>query len=165
MTFHAVLAVSCLFLLAAALHDVAARTIPNAAACVVFALGMILRFRAGTLVPGLAVVAAVTLLGAIAFQRGLMGGGDVKLLGAVALLVSPGRAPTLVLTIALAGGALSVTYIALSRVVPAPRALRPPTLVARCLRAELWRIRRRASLPYGVAIAAGTILTLSGAAV
>lgn len=153
-----------IFLVVAGLHDLAARTIPNAIPLGVATLGSLTRIEAHDLSYALIASSIVLALSAFAFNRGLMGGGDVKLLGAVALLVPAARTPALVLTIALAGGVLSLVYVALSKLLPAPAPARPTTLFTRCARAELWRIRRRASLPYGAAIAAGTVLTMFGAA-
>ena len=151
-------------LLVATLHDIAARTIPNACSLALAAAGVLLRIGEHDLPLAMLAAAAVFVLAALAFVRGLMGGGDVKLLGAAALLVPPATTPSLVLTIALAGGLLSILYLTLSLLVPAPARDRPPTLFARIVRAELWRIRRRASLPYGAAISTGVLLTMIGVA-
>jgi prepilin peptidase CpaA len=92
-----------------------------------------------------------------------MGGGDVKLLGAVSTLVPPHAVFTLLAFIAFAGGALAVVYL-LGRAVAGKRRIevsrRPATLPARVLRAEAWRIRRGGPLPYACAIAAGLLITL-----
>ncbi len=151
-------------LLVASLHDVAARTIPNACPLALAAAGVLLRIRAHDLPLAMLAAAAIFVIAAFAFARGLMGGGDVKLIGAAALLVPPATTPSLVLTIALAGGLLSSLYLTLSLLVPAPACGRPHTCFARIVRAELWRIRRRASLPYGAAISAGALLTMIGVA-
>ena len=93
-----------------------------------------------------------------------MGGGDVKLLAACALLRAARRGarrwswpspwP--------AGCWRSPTSRSSARTVPVPALARPGALPARALRAEAWRIRRRGPLPYGVAIALGTFFTLLG---
>ena len=89
-----------------------------------------------------------------------MGGGDVKLLGATALAVPPGSVPTLVFVMGMAGGLLSLFYLAARRLVHAPSATRPRSLIARALRVERWRIRRGGPLPYACAIAAGGLFVL-----
>lgn len=143
----------------AAWHDVLARTIPNGLAAAVVALGLCLQALRGgeaLLWSGFA-AAVVFLLGALAWARGWMGGGDVKLLAAASTLVPAPLVPTAIATVALAGGPLALVYLALRRVVRVP-ARRPRGLLARGLRAEAWRIRRGGPLPYGVAIAGGTVL-------
>jgi prepilin peptidase CpaA len=63
----------------------------------------------------------------------------------------------------LAGGALALGFLGLRPFVPAAPGPRPAVLLARVLRAEGWRIRRRGPLPYAVAIAiAGAASLLSG---
>jgi prepilin peptidase CpaA len=149
-----------LALVAAALHDIAARTIPNTLCLSVALLGLLLRALAGDPLPGLLAALLVFLLALLAWRCRVMGGGDVKLLAACALLPPPGAVPGLVLAVALAGGLLGLLYLALRPLLPAPAAARPGTLAARALRAEAWRIRRGGPLPYAVAIALGSFFTL-----
>ena len=83
-----VMAGAALLLLAAG-HDFVARTVPNWLACAVALLGIALRAVAGGLTAGLAVGAVVFICAAICWRRGLMGGGDVKLLAATAIAGPP----------------------------------------------------------------------------
>jgi prepilin peptidase CpaA len=161
-----------LALVAAALHDIAARTIPNGLSLAIACAGLLARALADELLPGLMAAGLVFLLGWAAWRCRVMGGGDVKLLAACALLAPPGAVPALVLAVALAGGLLALTYLGLRPLLPAPilggtnlaaTNLAGPSLAAlprRALRAELWRIRRGGPLPYAVAIALGTFFTL-----
>jgi prepilin peptidase CpaA len=87
-----------------------------------------------------------------------MGGGDVKLLGAVATIVPPGHVAQFIVAVTLAGAALALVYLAARRIIPAPDARRPARLVARAIRAERWRINRGGPLPYALAIAAGFLI-------
>ena len=151
-----------LALVAAALHDIAARTIPNGLCLAIACAGLLARALAEELLPGLLAAGLVFLLGWAAWRCRVMGGGDVKLLAACALLAPPAAVPGLVLAIALAGGLLALAYLGLRPVVPVPALARPAPLLARARRAEAWRIRRRGPLPYGVAIALGTFFTLLG---
>jgi prepilin peptidase CpaA len=89
-----------------------------------------------------------------------MGGGDVKLLGAAALLVPPATVPHMLALVAFAGGILALIYLVGRAVAPRPAGRRPHMLPLRILRAECWRIRRGGPLPYACAIAAGAALTL-----
>jgi prepilin peptidase CpaA len=101
-----------LALIAAALHDVVARTIPNAIPAFVALLGLALRAAEGDLAWGLLAFVLVFALAVIAWRYHVMGGGDVKLLAACALLPAPGSVADMMVAIALAGGALSLFYLA-----------------------------------------------------
>jgi prepilin peptidase CpaA len=114
--------------------------------------------------------AAVAVFAAAAFcwRRGWMGGADVKLLGAVTLLVPPVLVLNLLAAVSMAGGVLALIYLALRPLVgrsvagrPAgPGVARQAGMLRRICRVELRRIRRRESLPYASAIAAGAILVM-----
>ena len=160
------LALAAILLGIASLNDIAVRTIPDFAPLGLIAIGVAVRLADGSAAIALAASAAVFLFGALCWRFGWLGGGDVKLLAACALLVSPAMVPQLVLLTAIAGGILACLYLALSavaRVSLAPtHVIRPHSFVGRVRRTEWWRIRRRASLPYGCAIAVATLITLSG---
>jgi prepilin peptidase CpaA len=161
-----ILAIAAILLGIASLNDIAVRTIPDLAPLGLVVIGVALRVMDGTAAAALAASAAVSLLGALCWRFGWLGGGDVKLLAACAWLVSPALVPQLVLLTALAGGVLACLYLALSSMARASRrpvqAAHPRSLAGRVWRAERWRIRRRSALPYGCAIATATLLTLSG---
>jgi len=163
-----VMAGAALLLLAAG-HDFVARTVPNWLAGALALLGIALRLAkplatngtvAGGLIAGLAVGGVVFILAAICWRRGLMGGGDVKLLAATAIVVPPSMALNFVTAVALSGGVLAVAYLLARRFVGPPRPQRPHSLLARTLRVECWRIRRGGPLPYACAIAAGGLFIL-----
>jgi prepilin peptidase CpaA len=69
-----------------------------------------------------------------------------------------------VVAVALAGGVLSLVYLALGHLIPAPVQLRPVGrlvgLLSRAMRLERWRLSRGGPLPYAVAIAAGGLFVL-----
>lgn len=146
-------------LLWGAAHDLAARTIPDTVPVVVALAGLSLRLGSGDALAGLAVAALVFGLAWAGWCAHALGGGDVKLLGAVALLPAPAAVPTLLLAIALAGGVLALAHLLLRPLLPATAAA-PGAGLRRFLRIEAWRIRRRGPLPYAVAIATGALLTL-----
>jgi prepilin peptidase CpaA len=125
--------------------------------------GLILRLLSGQILFGLAAGAIVFVAAALLWRRGLMGGGDVKLLGAAAMVVPSNLAGSFILSVALAGGLLALIYLALSRMVPAPGPRRPTRRIARIARIERRRIRQCRSLPYACAIAMGAVITLVGA--
>lgn len=151
----------------AAIADLATRTIPDSCAIATGAFGLLLQGLGGGVVAALvALVLATVVFGAglLLWRRGWLGGGDVKLLAAAALTVPAGAVGALLLAVALAGGGLSALYLVLRASRPHLAATRPVGRPARLLRAEVWRIRRGGPLPYGVAIAAGTLFTLAGGA-
>jgi prepilin peptidase CpaA len=160
------LALAVILLGIASLNDIAVRTIPDLAPLGLIAIGVAIRLADGSAATALAASAAVFLFGAFCWRAGWLGGGDVKLLAACAWLVSPALVPQLVLLTAISGGILACLYLALSSVARVPRAPtragRPHSFAGRVRRTEWWRIRRRASLPYGCAIAVATLITLSG---
>ncbi len=150
-------------LMAAALSDIAFRRIPNGIAVLVALVGMLRQGVAGGAVLAVAMaLATVVLLGTvILWQRGVIGGGDVKLLAAASLLVPPASLPAQLLAVALAGGCLAVVHIVLRALLRhRPADHRRRGLPHRLLRREARRIRTGAPLPYGVAIALGTAAIL-----
>ena len=90
-----------------------------------------------------------------------MGGGDVKLLGAAALLVPPELVPAMIAATALAGGVLGLLYLVARRRISRPGNAKPAGLMQRAFRAERWRLRRGGPMPYAVAIACGAVFVLS----
>jgi prepilin peptidase CpaA len=164
MLEHVILPAACVgLLLYAAAHDILARTIPDGVSVALAACGLVISASNGTLV-GASIAAAVVFAASILlFRLGLMGGGDVKLLGAVALVVPPGDILTALAAIAIAGGALAVVFLILrplARRRTRPLGHRRLGLLHRGMAAELWRIRRGGPLPYAVAIASGTVFTM-----
>ena len=148
-------------LLVAAGHDVMVRTVPNALAGAIALAGLVAQIAGGTLLSGLPAALLVFVLAALAWRRGWMGGGDVKLLGATALLVPPELVPLLVVAVALSGGVLALPYLLARRRIAGPPAFRPLGLLSRAWRAERWRLRRGGPMPYAVAIASGALFVFS----
>jgi prepilin peptidase CpaA len=151
---------SAVLLLLASLHDLVARTVPNWVAAALAVLGIGLRAAAGSLLAGICAGLIVFVLAAICWRRGWMGGGDVKLVAAAAIVVPPSLVVSFIAAVAICGGVLAVIYLIAGRLVAAPRTARPRTLIARALRVERWRIHRGGPLPYACAIAAGGLFIL-----
>ena len=149
----------------AAWCDVATRTIPNRICIALAIIGLIIRVTSGLHGMTLSVVTAAILFVALALLhvRKAIGGGDVKLLAALALGLPPLEVYHLMIATVFAGGLLAFLHLTL-RLLPSPAPC--PAGAAnlhRVLAAERWRIRRHGSLPYGVAIACGgSLVFLSG---
>ncbi len=126
-------------LIVAAIGDLRTRTIPNWLNGAI-ALGAIpFWILTGTgfwpeVAIQIAVAAAVFGLFAIAFQFGAMGGGDVKMVSAIALWLPLGAVLKLLVIMSLAGGVLTVAMLIRQRVAKSTHQL---------------------EIPYGVAIAFG----------
>ena len=151
-------------------RDVALRLLPNSAALALALIACLLRWRDGSLPAGLAVAFIVFALCYACWRRGWIGGGDVKLMAACALLVPPQHVFDLVVLTALAGGVLALGYVLASCLLHGRSGSAPAgkpgrrSLMARLWRLERQRILRRAPLPYGFAIAMAAVILLAGAA-
>lgn len=134
---------------AAAATDIGARRIPNR---LTLALALVGLARIAVAPTGAALLSIavdlgaamlVFLLGAAGFQLRLLGGGDVKLLAAGALWIGGASLLSYLMTTVLAGGILALGFVAWHLAVGKRGAAAP-------------------TLPYGVAVAAGGILTTGG---
>ena len=146
-------AVLAALLLLAAIGDLRSRTIPNWLNGAVALLAIGWWWANGwALWPDIAIQVAIALLllllfGAL-FAMGAMGGGDVKLIVALALWLRPAVVPEMLMVMALAGGVLTTAMLIWHR----------------------WRkAEGRPEIPYGVAIVAAgcwvvanDVLTISG---
>jgi prepilin peptidase CpaA len=159
------LVVGGVLLVAAALHDVAARTIPNWVSLCLCGLGVLLRCLDGknALLAGLSLGLLVFAVATFCWKRGWMGGGDVKLLSAAAIFVPPLHVGDMLIAVTLAGGVVGLIYLLGRSLLPRnvrPAGVRPRRLLARVLRVERRRLGRGGPLPYASAIAAGTLLVI-----
>jgi prepilin peptidase CpaA len=148
-------------LLHVAMIDVATRLIRNEICLVLALLGIAGQF-ASPMQLAQSLIAATILFALllVIYQRGWIGGGDVKLLVALAIgLPLMGVIELLTIT-ALAGGVLALVHL-IMRLLPYPR-LAPAgsSFVRRVYAIERWRNLRHAPLPYGVAIACAGIWTI-----
>ena len=155
---------SCLeiaLLLYVATVDIATRLIRNEICLALAFLGIVGQLASPMqLVQSLIVATILLLLLFAMYQRGMIGGGDVKLLVAVAIGLPLAGVIELLTVTALAGGVLGVVHLVM-RALPQPR-LAPAgsSLVRRVYAIERWRHLRHAPLPYGVAIACGGIWSI-----
>jgi prepilin peptidase CpaA len=139
--------------LCAAVIDVRVQRIPNALTAALAAIAVAIHASRSLADAALAIVAglAAFAFGAIVFRLGWFGGGDVKLLAAACALISLPHCVALVAAIlamgavlALASAAMQGRFIALLRSTASVAAHGMPT--------------ERFALPYGVAIAAGSVV-------
>ena len=157
------------YLLVATWHDIATRTIPDAIAIGIALLGAANRLLTGLPALALSLAAALVLLLllTVLHARGLLGGGDAKLIAALCLGLSLPSAYRLLVATALAGGALALLHLILRRAVRGTPARQPlprgASLPRRIFQAERWRISRHGSLPYAVAIACGGLWAILAA--
>jgi prepilin peptidase CpaA len=151
---------SAAMLLLAAGHDFVSRTVPNWFSVAIALFGIVASIAAHRLLISLGCGAVIFVVAAFCWRYGLMGGADVKLLGAIAIVLQPSTVAMFTVAMSLAGAAHAIAYILARRVVtrPPPLAVDRPrdrSLPARALRAERWRISRGGPLPYACAIAFG----------
>lgn len=138
-------------LAAATIQDAVQMRISNLISGAVLGLAIVAVVLSGpriSLWQNVLVFAIVLAIGAILFARKVLGGGDVKLFAAVALWVDLATALRLIPAILIAGGLEALLILSLRTVAPESVAKRVRTL------------QRRAGIPYGIAIAAGTLLVL-----
>lgn len=152
-----------LLLLHVATTDVATRLIRNEICAALALLGIVSQIASPMqVVQSLIAAAILLLLLLVVFTRGWMGGGDVKLLAALAAGLPLTGVIQLLTVTALAGGVLAALHL-IMRALPSPR-LAPAgsSFLRRVYAVERWRHLRHAPLPYGVAIACGGIWTIFG---
>jgi prepilin peptidase CpaA len=157
------------------LYDILYRKVPDVLSALITVSGFMVLALSGDWLEGFTTVglaAGTFLVLALLCMAGKLGGGDVKLMAASVLLVGAGSFLDFLLLTALAGGVLSLIYIAaflILKHLPTTSAAAPistdkawDTFRLNLLwRIERRRILRRSSVPYGVAISAGILLTLT----
>ena len=142
-------------LLIAAYGDVRTRRIPNMLVLAVAALGLMRLTLAEDLTLALftiATAAAIFAIGLLLFWRGLLGGGDVKLTAAAVLLVGAPALSLFLVAMSLFGLVVTLATIAADCLMGRPAT--PDVSSGNDLGS-------RRTVPYGVAIAAGAVLTLA----
>lgn len=140
-------------LIAASWSDIRSRTIPNGLNLAVALLAIPFWWSSGLAWwPDVALQAGVAglvfALFAAAFALGMMGGGDVKLIGALALWLPWQHVLTLLVIMSLAGGVLTLAMLVRKRLARAEGALEIPYGVAIAF-AGLWLISERFLYQFG----------------
>jgi prepilin peptidase CpaA len=145
--------------------DVRTRRIPNLLTTTIVILGIMRMIlvrdpvaASQTLAAGTAVFAAAFLL----FSRGIVGGGDAKLVAATALLIGYHDLFGFLFLMSLFGGALALAILARDKIRHQPLILsRPGRISSSTTQAGGDSMAAAPStVPYGVAIAAGGMITL-----
>jgi prepilin peptidase CpaA len=138
----------------AAAMDLLTMKIPNRVSAVLvltfFPLALLAGLSAWDILNHMGAGLGVLALGVLLFIPGWFGGGDAKLMAAIALWVGPDNLVPYFLYAAVTGGFIAMAF-ALVRSVPLPRVLL----------GEAWALRlhrRDAGIPYGLALAAGALL-------
>ena len=148
-------------LLHVATIDIATRLIRNEICLALVGLGIIGQLASPMQIAQSLIVAAVLLLLLfVIHQRGMIGGGDVKLLVALAIGLPLTGVIELLTATALAGGVLAGVHLLMRRLPNPKLAPAGSSLMRRVYAVERWRHVRHAPLPYGVAIACGGIWTI-----
>jgi len=161
LVFSTLLQILCVgLILIACLNDIATRTVSDKLVVLLAVTGVAIHLVDGQLIGSLSAGTAIFFVAAWCWRRNWMGGGDVKLLGAATLGIPPGSVLTFVEAVAVAGGLLAILYLMVRPFVGASLSARPVGLFARAVRAERWRIRRGAPLPYACAIAIGVLFVI-----
>jgi len=169
----AMLLASAAVLLLAAWHDIVSRTVPDWMSVAIAGFGIVAAFAGHRLLISTGLGAAVFIAAAICWRRGWMGGADVKLLGAIGIVLPPGMVSWFVVAMSLAGAVHAMAYMLARHMVTRPPPLTPAlaatpprarALLPRALRAERWRISRGGPLPYACAIAFGFLFVICNGA-
>ena len=144
--------------LTAAVSDATSFTIPNWISLALLALFPVAALAVGVPLPTmglhLALGAGALVIGAGMFAMGWMGGGDAKLIAAAALWLGPAALLNFVLGTAITGGGLAVALLTLRSVQFRPMVALGPRWVNRLADSK-------EGIPYGVAIAAGTLVAFA----
>jgi len=139
------------FLAAATIQDAVQLKISNYICAAVLVLAVVAMALSGfrvSLWQNVVIFTAILTIGAFLFERGVLGGGDVKLFAAVGFWANLQAALWLVVSVAIAGGLLALAMIFLRTFVPKGLARRVKTL------------QPKAGIAYGIAITAGTLMML-----
>ncbi|MBO1360854.1 prepilin peptidase [Acetobacter sacchari] len=148
-----------LLLGAAAIADWRTRLIPNRVSGTLFLLGLFSFFCSGRGAVGVATFLMTLIVLLLCWRLGLLGGGDVKLLAGVSLLLSPESFVRVAFWIAISGALLAIFYQLL------PILGRDVVRIAKCRKihrnhaeTSSRSLHDEGTLPYAVAIVVGYVV-------
>ena len=160
----AVLAAAVVIFAIVAYEDVRARRIPNALSLAIAALGLARIALAAEVIDAGYTLAAAAIIFAITlalFQRGVIGGGDAKILTAAALLIGYRELLSFLFLMSLCGGALALAALAAERFDLSLGRFQRGAHVSATGQSEGGRLAPKAStVPYGLAVATAGVITL-----
>ncbi|MGC2202016.1 MAG: prepilin peptidase [Stellaceae bacterium] len=143
--------------------DVRRRRIPNTLSLVIVTLGLIRIIlihdpvaTTRTLLAGAVIFAAAFWL----FSRGVIGGGDAKLVAAAALLIGYRDLFSFFILMSVLGGVLALATLVQDELAPWLRRLRQSSCVPQSEHQQHLAPGERSTVPYGLAIATAGIITL-----
>jgi prepilin peptidase CpaA len=142
--------------------DVRFRRIPNALCLAIATLGLIrIASARDALATSYTLLAAVGAFAAtfLLFWRGVIGGGDAKLVTAMTLLIGHRDLFDFLFLMSLFGGALGLAALGREKLGPKPARFRVAA-TARSLSKGVPVAQGESTVPYGVAIAAAGVITL-----
>lgn len=141
-----------LLLLAAGVEDAVRLRISNMISLAILLLAVVTAFVVGAgldIWKNAVMCAGLLALGTLLFATGKFGGGDVKLLASTGCWVEFLGGMRLTAAVFIAGGVLALAIIAARTVAPA------------IARAHMDVLKSGAGIPYGIAIAAGGLITIA----
>jgi prepilin peptidase CpaA len=172
-----ILLAACLVYILAAANDVVARIIPDTCSLALLLLGLsrlILIDGSASAFVDVATAAGTFIVLVMLCMAGLLGGGDAKLIAASTFFLGFERLADFFSTTALSGGILALLYL-IGHAILSGRTMQLPPLsgpsgsrhgwkrrLKVAVAAEHRRVARKQSIPYGVAIAAGALISLGG---
>lgn len=142
-----------LLVIAAAVQDAAQARMSNIIVLLLIAGAVIAAIVAGPdrmLWENLVILAALLAVGTVLFAKGVLGGGDVKMLAATSLWFGLAGAAQMLFATVLSGGALAILVIGARQVK-----------WSEGMRQRLPFLRPKAGVPYGIAIAAGALIAMA----
>ena len=142
-----------ILLVAAAVEDAVRLRISNITVGLVLIGAIVTAFVLGIeprMWQNVALLVSALVVGTPLFGRGILGGGDVKLLAATFAWFNLSAAPTVLMAVALSGGVLALLVIALRSFNWSDKTRQRAVV-----------LQRRGGIPYGVAIAAGALITMA----
>jgi prepilin peptidase CpaA len=159
-----VLAVAVGILVIVAYQDVRTRRITNGLSLATAALGLARIALAVDVIDACYTIAVTTIIFAATFalfQRGVIGGGDAKILPATALLIGYRELLGFLFLMSLCGGVLALAILAAERLDLSFRRLPRGAHVSSAGQSDRGRVAsKRSTVPYGVAVATAGVITL-----
>ena len=144
--------------------DVRTRRIPNVLVCAIAVLGLVRMTVAGDAIAATHTIeasGAVLAVGLLAFWCGVVGGGDAKLLTAMALLIGSRDLLGFLFVMSMCGGALALMILARDRLCQCYwRPSRQGDTESAASGGDCAATSTRSTVPYGVAITAAGIIGL-----